>query len=50
VAPVEVGRSLHLDVTGWARFNDVHIPLPGLGGIRTIEADVSGRIPFDDGA
>lgn len=46
VAPVEADRSLHLDVTGWARFDDVHIPLPGLGGIRTIEADVSGRIPF----
>ncbi len=33
-----------LDISGIATFNDVHIPLPGLSGIRRIEVKVSGRL------
>lgn len=46
IEPQNDGGALQLDVKGWARFDDVHIPLPGLSHIRTIEADVSGTIPF----
>ena len=35
---------LHLDLTGSAEFHDVHIPLPGLGGVRTISCDLAASL------
>jgi hypothetical protein len=53
VVPMEVGAALHPDaapfvatITGWARFTDVHIPLPGLSRVNTVEVDVSSRVTF----
>ena len=51
--PMEVTASLAeaddvitVTLTGWARFTDVHIPLPGMGRVNTVEVDVSADIPF----
>ncbi|CAB4951090.1 MAG: hypothetical protein F2842_07190 [Actinobacteria bacterium] len=41
-----LGASLPVVLSGWATFTDVSIPLPGMGRVSTIEADISGRVAF----
>lgn len=38
------GSLLVLSLSGSAEFRDVHIPLPGMGGIRVITADLSATL------
>ena len=42
----ETDHAITVTLTGWARFTDVHIPLPGMGRVNTIEVDVSAEIPL----
>ena len=42
----EQGDAVTITITGWARFTDVKIPLPGMSRVNTIEVDVSATIPF----
>jgi len=42
----EQGDAVTITLTGWARFTDVKIPLPGMSRVNTIEVDVSAAIPF----
>ena len=44
-----LGASLPVALSGWARFTDVSIPLPGMGRVNTIEADVSAQVVFVEG-
>jgi len=51
VVPMEVTASvegstapLALTLVGWARFTDVHIPLPGMSRVNTVEVDVSAAV------
>lgn len=51
--PMEVSASLGetqsplpITLTGWARFTDVKIPLPGMSRVNTIEVEVSAIIAF----
>ena len=48
-ASVEGGTApLALTLVGWARFTDVHIPLPGMSRVNTIELDVSATLTLLD--
>jgi len=53
VVPMEVtavitgsAPKLTVELTGWARFTDVHLPLPGFSRVDSIEVDVNTEIPF----
>ncbi len=53
VVPMEVtavitgsAPKLKVELTGWARFTDVHLPLPGMSRVDSIEVDVNTEIPF----
>jgi hypothetical protein len=53
IVPMEVNaalaaltETLPVTLTGWARFTDVHIPLPGMSRVNTLEVDVNSSLEF----